>query len=309
MSNIKVNTIEAQSGNSIVSNSFIKFNAAPISPNDLANKGYVDSILTASGIGVQALYVDTQDQFYASQADAKFVDKANGLSETITGTKTFTKTPICTVEPATLNELTNRSYVDNQDASTLSQANAYTNSQVSSILVSSSTPFNKVSIPQGVTGSNAFYTDPVAPNLTARDTNFLYGTNSNYFVLEGINGLTITGSDEEETFNRVTGNTVAEVTENVNRIKIDANSLGHAPQVWTDVAASRTSGVTYTNTTSKPIMIIARPTSASNVIIVVGGVTVYSNLSSSEPPSFVVPIGATYSITFTGAISSWVELR
>jgi len=216
-------------------------------------------------------------------------------------------------------DVANKTYVDQQSAATLSTANSYTNSQVTTALLNS-IDFSKISIPQAVTGSNAFYTDPVN-GLVARDFYFMYANDSNYFTLEGVNGLTITGSVEEETFNKITGEvdgvaTVTEVTEIVNRVRIDANSLGHS-QVWTNVAASRVSGTSYTNTTTRPIMVMVRPNIDSagvtcTTTIVVGEITIYSNNYSTEPPSFIVPVGSTYSVTVSGStttFASWVELR
>lgn len=320
MSNLKVNTIEAAAGSSIVTNSYIKCNLPPAAINDLVNKQYVDASISSIPT-TSTFYVDSQNQLYATQADAKYVNKADNVSETILGVKTFNSTPKMGVNAATISpeDVANKTYVDQQSASTLSTANSYTNSQVATALLNS-TNFSKISIPQAVTGPNALYTDPVN-GLVARDFYFMYANDSNYFTLEGVNGLTITGSVQEETFNKITGEvngvaTVETVTETVNRVRIDANSLGHS-QVWTNVTASRISGTQYTNTTTKPIMVMVRPNINSagvtcTITIVVGGTTIYSNNYSSEPPSFVVPVGSTYSITVSGStttFASWVELR
>jgi hypothetical protein len=318
MSNLKVNTIEAQSGSSIVSNSTIKCNVPPANPNDLTNKQYVDSILTASGIGVNALYVNTQDQYYANLAQTNYVDKVNAVSETITGTKTFTLAPKCSQLPGTLDSLTNRTYVDTADNATLASAQAYTNSQISTINIATTGMFLKVGVPGAVTGASASYTDPVAPNLTAKFTPFLYGADNGYFIIEGKNGASVTGSNSTESFNKIIGTGVTAVTEVVNRVIIDANSLGSSNQVWTNMLASRANSTNYTNTTGRPIQVMVKPNSSTSVAISVGPntsslVQIYSNASSVEPPSFVVPISGVYNITFgsfpTSPNGSWMELR
>ena len=82
-------------------------------------------------------------------------------------------------------------------------------------------------------------------------------------------------------------------------------------QTWQNVTGSRTSGTTYTNSTGKPIMVSINIGSGS-CVAVVGGVTLFNisaaNGNTSTQNSFIVPEGATYSIT-AGGISVWAELR
>lgn len=97
---------------------------------------------------------------------------------------------------------------------------------------------------------------------------------------------------------------------------INALSLGRG-QTYQNVTGSRNSGVTYTNTTSRPISVeISVLTSAAveTATIVVGGVTVYSDDPGTSGLvallSFNVPPGSTYSVTLvTSTINRWVELR
>lgn len=317
MSNIKVNTIEANSGNSIVSNSYIKCGLPPIQSNDLVNKQYVD-LSIASIPTTSTFYVDAQNELFATQAAARFVDKATNVSETILGTKTFSNTPKFgeSATVTTPDDITNKTYVDAQDATILSQANAYIDLQVASV-IGSTVAYVKVSVPDGVTGAGAFYTDPVAPFLTARNPNFVYANDSNYFTLEGRNGISITASYDDETFNRVQGDGVTSVTETVNRIIFDANSLGHVPQTWQDQLANRANNTNYVNTTGRPIMVIVKPNTMTSVVIQVGATasaktTIYNNANSQEPPSFVVPVSGVYSVNFgsfpTSPGGSWMEL-
>lgn len=90
-------------------------------------------------------------------------------------------------------------------------------------------------------------------------------------------------------------------------------------QTWQ--AVTRTSGVTYTNTTGKPIMLTRRLDSGaggvSSVISVNGGsnfflCTAYSGITSvSCCGSIIIPVGATYTITDSGspATVNTTELR
>lgn len=83
--------------------------------------------------------------------------------------------------------------------------------------------------------------------------------------------------------------------------------VGQTPQ---DMTASRASGVTYTNTTGKPIQVIVGSSlNNGNIGVVVAGMaypafTVYS----SQSVCFVVPPGASYSVTLSN-LTKWVELR
>lgn len=86
-------------------------------------------------------------------------------------------------------------------------------------------------------------------------------------------------------------------------------------QSWVDVTGSRTSGVTYTNTTGRPIVVMVTGdgnNSSASTTINVGGVNIGAIVSSGsfnieKSLSFVVPNGTTY--TMTGAFVKVVELR
>jgi hypothetical protein len=98
-------------------------------------------------------------------------------------------------------------------------------------------------------------------------------------------------------------------------------SLG-VGQTWT-TSSQRTSGVTYTNSTGKPIMVSVYSSGLDNGVYltaVVGGITVSRSGGGAGGDgrwqinsSFIVPDGATYSVTFlTGALNTtlmWNELR
>lgn len=102
--------------------------------------------------------------------------------------------------------------------------------------------------------------------------------------------------------------------------KLHASSLGLS-QTWQNMTASRVSGVTYTNTTGKPIQVfvVGADGAGTNPTItaVVGGLTLVSSAlydagtgGGTAFMQFIVPNGATYSVTVTtSTISRWNELR
>lgn len=91
----------------------------------------------------------------------------------------------------------------------------------------------------------------------------------------------------------------------------DNNSIG-VGQTWQDVTASRTAGVTYTNTTGKPIIVstyLSGSGSSSHAIIVDG--VACSSLVGTGSVSAIVPNGANYSLINPSGrtIIYWSELR
>ena len=91
-------------------------------------------------------------------------------------------------------------------------------------------------------------------------------------------------------------------------------------QTWQDFTGSRSSGVTYTNNTGKPIMISVIATGRdATVTIYVGSVLVatqtdiYDGTSNASTGSAIVPAGATYRVISTNkygvSVTSWAELR
>ncbi|MCX6106750.1 MAG: hypothetical protein NTY08_13055 [Proteobacteria bacterium] len=93
-------------------------------------------------------------------------------------------------------------------------------------------------------------------------------------------------------------------------------------QSWTNLIASRALGTTYTNSSGSPIIVsvtVYGNVGANGYVggsAIVGGVTV-ANIGgqisaayyNSAPLSFVVPNGATYSVTSSSSLSVWAELR
>jgi len=94
--------------------------------------------------------------------------------------------------------------------------------------------------------------------------------------------------------------------------------LGMTGEVWNDVLSSRNSGQTYTNSNGYPIMVAVAQQAffqSHSMVVVVGGVTISNSggggnfYNGGQETSFIVPTGATYSVTFNGiGASSWSEL-
>lgn len=80
-------------------------------------------------------------------------------------------------------------------------------------------------------------------------------------------------------------------------------------QNWTNVAASRVSGVTYTNTTTRPLMVSIIETGNGVRTLKVDDLLVaYSaGADSDSTMQAIVPAGSTY--LYTGQIHAWMELR
>jgi hypothetical protein len=83
-------------------------------------------------------------------------------------------------------------------------------------------------------------------------------------------------------------------------------------QIWQDVSGSRTAGVTYTNSTGKPIMVSVRTTAtATDFTITVDSIVTAQVTNIATTRMFmttIVPNGSTYVVSgFQGG--SWAELR
>jgi len=75
-------------------------------------------------------------------------------------------------------------------------------------------------------------------------------------------------------------------------------------QTWQDVISSRSSGVTYTNTTGKPIQIYIM-TGTQSSTLVIDGVTIA--VHGDSMPQIIVPHTSSY--RFDGVVFTWAELR
>jgi hypothetical protein len=89
-------------------------------------------------------------------------------------------------------------------------------------------------------------------------------------------------------------------------------------QTWQDVTGSRAVGTTYTNTTGKPIQVVAKQAASTGSIILtpaINGVNIATSVgvlnAAVATVSFIVPPNQTYSIALTGSgtVLVWSELR
>ena len=88
-------------------------------------------------------------------------------------------------------------------------------------------------------------------------------------------------------------------------------------QTWQDVTASRSAGVTYTNTTGKPIFVSissgGTDTPGPVYGFIVDGLNMafmFESNNFDQQHEVLVPSGATYQYVFsTGIIIKWFELR
>lgn len=89
-------------------------------------------------------------------------------------------------------------------------------------------------------------------------------------------------------------------------------------QTWQSVTASRSAGVSYTNSTGRPIQVavsIKDNGQTQTTWAIVSGVTIINigDLTGGESShtafSFIVPNGATYSVNGSNPITQWSELR
>lgn len=146
-------------------------------------------------------------------------------------------------------------------------------------------------------------------------TNATNATNATNVVSGGTIASNVTATTQATGTNNTTVATTAFV-----QATTSGSSLG-VNQTWQDVGPtgtnSRVSGTTYTNSTGKPIMVIAggqAVSGAPNITVVVSSVTVINwsfPYGGGQPVSFVVPPSATYSVTFGSGTNYnyWIELR
>jgi hypothetical protein len=121
----------------------------------------------------------------------------------------------------------------------------------------------------------------------------------------------------------VAGTNTATLPAATGTVALTSDIIGFT-QTWQSftVGSQRIAGTTYTNTTGKPIMILAASTNSGAVlagaqlIVRVNGVILFSVATyaqySNPGVCFIVPVGLSYSVSITGGalgISTWFELR
>jgi hypothetical protein len=117
--------------------------------------------------------------------------------------------------------------------------------------------------------------------------------------------------------NKVEALTPDEMDANFEELETKSNMMLGVGQTWQEVTANRNIGVTYTNTTNKPIQVIyTTPHNANNEAINIELDGIAIRLSSSYSKSglsrlsgtFTIPINGTYKITSNNS-GYWYELR
>ena len=78
-------------------------------------------------------------------------------------------------------------------------------------------------------------------------------------------------------------------------------------QTWQNLTSSRAFGGVYTNATAKPIFVAVGASVAANLTVAVAGA---AGAAMPYVAHFIVPTGATYSVTTSaGTVFAWNELR
>nr|WP_315242116.1 hypothetical protein [uncultured Albidiferax sp.] len=104
------------------------------------------------------------------------------------------------------------------------------------------------------------------------------------------------------------------ITGNAATATIGLNALG-VGQTWQDVAAARGTGTIYTNSTGKTIWVMVTVLAPANTAVSanISGVATWYEGSGANTryvtASFAVPPGASYSVTTSGSLGFWSELR
>jgi hypothetical protein len=163
-----------------------------------------------------------------------------------------------------------------------------------------------------ITGTTAITQFTVAAGLTyfvRFDAALTLTNNANIVTNRGANITTAAG---DTCIIRATAANVVEVL--CGSFLSDA-AVGTRGQIWQDVTGSRAVGTVYTNTTGRPIMVtVAVSQVGGNVTsVTVGGViigTIQNEIAFERSLStFIVPNGATYSLSAGNALDKWSELR
>ena len=158
---------------------------------------------------------------------------------------------------------------------------------------------------------------PVASRANANGSISLIkkdGTSAGTINATGLFNNTLTSTNTDQALTAAQGK---ELKDSLNATVSSSFGVG---QTWQDVTSSRSSGVTYTNSTGKPIMISVIATGRdAAVTIYVGSVLVatqtdiYDGPSNASTGSTIVPAGATYRAISTNKygvnVTSWAELR
>ena len=137
----------------------------------------------------------------------------------------------------------------------------------------------------------------------------LAGATSGSTTLQATDAVTQTITLPNNTGTIITTGSSGVITQSM--LATAASSIG-VGQTWQDVSGSRTAGVTYTNSTGKPIMVSVRTTATTtDFTITVDSVVTAQVTNINTTRMFmttIVPNGSTYVVSgYQGG--SWAELR
>lgn len=144
---------------------------------------------------------------------------------------------------------------------------------------------------------------PVAAKANADGTISLIkkdGTSAGEINSSGLFNNTLTSTNTNQALTAAQGKVLKD---SLDTKQNSSNSLG-VGQTWQDVTSSRVSGITYTNTTGRPIQIYIMTGTASSTLVI-NGVTLPTHGDSM--PQIIVPHASSY--RFDGVVLSWAELR
>lgn len=154
-------------------------------------------------------------------------------------------------------------------------------------------------------------------NTTGSAATFTSTSQNSQFNSVGINTPASTVSGQLNLTGKVVTGTGVEFSSS--SVQTDA-ATGYG-QSWQNVTGSRLAGTTYTNTTTKPIMVVMglqTNNPANTALFAVGGVTIWEAQVGTPSGNYaaslsaIVPPGATYILTYTVGsydINQWAELR
>lgn len=141
------------------------------------------------------------------------------------------------------------------------------------------------------------------------------------WVVEGkllANNSSAENIDYDNAASGLAAETVQDAVDELTSEKLDiANAFGIG-QTYQDVTSSRSTGITYTNTSDEPIGVFISATSTTGPILTmyVNGVAILisqnylSGYTITASGSFIVPPGSTYKADIAGGASyTWFELK
>ena len=144
---------------------------------------------------------------------------------------------------------------------------------------------------------------PVASKANADGTISLIkknGTSAGTINALGLFNNTLTSTNTDQALTAAQGKVLKDTLDT----KQSTSSVLGVGQTWKDVTSSRSSGVTYTNTTGKPIQIHIMTGTESSTLVIDG---VNIAVHGDSMPQIIVPNTSSY--RFNGVTFMWAELR